>query len=335
LTLMDLYASVIYSSNMFQTQGPTVPGQFRSNAGGRYNFVVTFFVLEALRFASCAIFTFQDLQQHFHSGLGGIVRPRTRADLMKVLLSIFLFHLVQLPRSVRDLMVMLHPHTFRRQKAAVKLEGTRVFIIGYPSEAVYRVNSARGQNKQAPPILVTRFFLTIFKVCYAYQSRSWLAVMLSATGVILLPIQFIGLKNLIRDRRAAFENLRAETEHLFTTAPEDTYLHRLDFKELNDAQQMVIKDWRRFFPDHKSLARYSLYTDFFSRELWCVIVSLLLVNITIAALQHCGVLTSGNTVQVASLWACDVNGDGMLSATELATIGLAFSRDRAVAMTPG
>jgi len=338
LTLMDLYSSVIYSSNLFKTVGPPVPGMFRSNAGGRYNFVVTFFILEAIHFSCCLIFAFQDIQGRFHGGMGGIVRPKKLPDLIKVCLSIFLFYLVQMPRSVRDLVVTLHPHTFGRQKAAVKLDGTRVFIIGYPSEVVYRVNSAQGENKQAPPILVARFFLTMFKVCYAYQSRSWLALMLCLTGVILWPLQVISLKNLIKDRRAVFDNVRDDVEEHFETAPEDMELLSLQTKNdelMSNGQKRAVKDWASFFPDHKTLARYSLYTDLCSREMWCVIISLLVVNISIGALQHGGVLTSGTTMHVDSLLAADVNGDGMLSATELAAIGLSFARDRVAGTTPG
>lgn len=193
---------------------------------------------------------------------------------------------------------------------------------------MYRVKSASGFNQQFPPVLLSRLALTVLKVYYAYLETSWLAIFLCLTGVVLWPLQMRTFVDLIKDRRVVFENIRSSAKQHFGKDPSCLKKKELDTleenEELTTEQKLVLRHWGKHFRMHSTLNRYSLLTDSFSQPFWTVVLVLLVVNISIGVLQHRGVLTWKSRVPISSLLGADLNGDGMLSPTELARIGLSL-----------
>merc|ERR1712232_880164 len=113
-----------------------------------------------------------------------------------------------MPRLVRDIVRTLHPYTNMQQKAAAKVDGSRIFIIGYSDGPSYRVSSALDQHKQMPPILLSRLALTFGKAYIAFMNADLIKICLCATGVLLMPLQLRQFKNLLKDRRLLYVQLK-------------------------------------------------------------------------------------------------------------------------------
>merc|ERR1712023_231531 len=108
--------------------------------------------------------------------MGDIIQPETRFDLLRLWISAFVLQWVAAEHIVCDIVKMLHPHANLQQKAAAKLDGTRLFLVGWPDKYMYRVESAKSVRQQYPIIILKCAFLTVAKAFWAYQRGSWLAI---------------------------------------------------------------------------------------------------------------------------------------------------------------
>jgi len=283
------------------------------------------------------------------TGSGNIVRPKTRRDWFKLRFSAFVFYFVSIQKLVKDIVVALHPYTGQQQKGAAKLDGTRIFLIGYPSEQMYRVTSALGFNKQIPPVIFSRASLTLFKVYYAYSKQSWMSLTLCATGLVLLPIQILKFRSLMNDRKDVFEDIKEKVE---TVLENSSYKDSRDgakgaavtLSEMQAARDTIpklksnVNSWSKHFPEQKDLGMYKWIPDAFTKSLGKMIVVFFALNMGICGLEVYGVLHRGSPgavvtmaswpaqqepqVTLSSILAADLDGDGLLSGADLASLGI-------------
>jgi len=321
MALMDLYSNFVYAGTLFNPQ--TVKTTDLSiNCYFRYNFVITFFLLEFLHLMRCWRLAAKDLNAEVTSGAGDIVRPRTKRDWITLRVSSFVFYWVQIPRMVRDIVRTLHPFTNMQEKAAVKVDGTRCFLIGFEDSARYRANSAMGLHRQIPPILFSRAVLTLSKVYYAYATMHWSSIALCMTGVILWPIQVRIFINLIADRRTVYANLKYRVDKNFPDeggSEQLTLKHIVKEKKLNKLNRQQKSDastWVKYFVDQGDLhGSYSMFWDAIYKSLRFPMLVLVVANSFVSILTYEGILVSSSTEEMRQTLFSDLHLPMELSAS--------------------
>jgi len=183
-----------------------------------------------------------------------------------------------------------------QQKAAAKLDGSRIFLIGYQDAEMYRVQTGSNMHKQMPPVLLGRLVLTSAKLYFAYQRANMLSAILCMTGVMLMPLQVLAFSRLLSDRSVLFRNLKKRADEFFQ---EEGGSNKLTMKTVNEKkksnslgrkERSLVNSWSKHFADHPSLKSYSTVRDIFSRPFLTLIFWLLAGNCAIFALESEGVL---------------------------------------------
>lgn len=344
LAVMDMYSNFVFAGSLFNTDADE---NLRVNTNKRYNFLISFFGLEGYLIYCCWRQAQMDLQLQM-AVLGDIIKPVKLKDRVILHFAGFAFQFLQIEGIIRDIPKTLHPFTSVQEKAAVKMDGARVFVIGWESEHMYRCDNNRGRHRQLPSIILGRLLLTAFKVHKALVTETWSDLLLCLSGVLFWPIQVYTFLNIIRDRREFFDDLRARSGPLKMSADDlnmtpDQAKMRLDNQQLA-IWQLYQKHFPRFAKAHRTV--YSLVLDCFPGSFWAAMGIFLGLNVFILLLHHVGVLVPSRVhctweqgkciaskaapaqvtmhelhgVPLDSLESLDVDGDGIFSSADLASL---------------
>lgn len=296
LCLMDLYSNMLFGAQLFNVPTMGVTNRW-DNICFRYNFVVSFLVFEILHVGQCWLLAFHDLNTELLSGAGDVIRPKTRTDWVFLRLANFVFFFVQMPRLVRDIVRTLHPYTGMQEKGAAKIDGHRIFVIGYESEHMYRVQSAPEMQKRTPPLMIHRIILTILKLNYAWQRGSMVSVLLCISGIMLIPLTLQNFVQLLQDRQVIYKQLQQKAQTVFkddggstVTRSDIGKLRRSSGKGLSKAQRSLSNSWSKHFKDFDDLRGYSALRDAFSWPFLIVVLAILVGNGAIFAMESKGIL---------------------------------------------
>merc|ERR1719316_2629637 len=88
------------------------------------------------------------------------------------------------------------------------MDGSRIFLVGYESEVMYRVQMRMGEQTDLPPRLISRAMLTLCKIVYSLERGAISNVFMFVTGLVLLPLQIRIFKKLLDDRRQMYQYLQ-------------------------------------------------------------------------------------------------------------------------------
>lgn len=320
IALMDLYSNFVYAANLFGQDN----GAAKYNVDYRYNFLISFFGLEAYIYWTHWQESQKDLKLQMKSA-GDLIQARTRGDRMLMRCASFFFYIVQVPCMVKDIIKTLHPFTNVQEKGAAKIYGARIFIIGFPNEHMYRcMDVGAGMQRQFPPIILSRFVLTLFKVVHAYHTRSWASIFLCLTGVVLWPMQMSSFLHLMNDRLALRDHLVQDAKTCDMEIDDMPNLLKQG-TSISPKHRVILSIWQRFFPDVTNLCKYRRLRDAFPAPFWIILTILILANLCIVGLTRAGILevkvpkVSKNVTEASfSVAQHDLDGDGLLSPIELA-----------------
>jgi len=337
ITFLDLYSTVIFVSGIYTKGGLYDQISWESKTW----FCITFGVLQTYAFYRCIFEALEDVRRvRMHAG--DLIATKNYYNEVILFCSLSVFYFVQIPGMVKDIVTKLHPWTNQQEKAAVKMDGSRVFLIGFANEHQYRCDDQIGMHKQFPAILLSRFILTGFKAWAAYACGSWTTLMLSLTGITLWPIQLWYFKKLLQDRKEYKKWIEKEAQE---NGLEDDL--SLVIKATTPIQRGIVGNWRKHFAEFNSLGQYKVLTDLTPISFRITLAAFVFVTVVffgsvalkdmmnerwVQQLQKQA--TPGNGLgydetlempaqpasrglSLAGLSAADVNGDGYLSSWEL------------------
>jgi len=82
------------------------------------------------------------------------------------------FHFFDVPMEVKDIVNRLHPWKAMQPYAALKIEGSRCFLLGYPNSHVFRMEDLPLVLHKAPLLAAYRVGNLSFKAYFVSQAQA-------------------------------------------------------------------------------------------------------------------------------------------------------------------
>jgi len=136
------------------------------------------------------------------------VRRLRNLEQWRCFIALIIFHLIGVTGMIRDLPLMLHPWKGLQPYAAFKADGARMYLIGFPSASLYRIEKQPRHELRYLLTFVVTLLLTAFKVYVRWIDEGWSksrfpqvrAFVEIFPSVISMVICAFGFTSLVRDK---------------------------------------------------------------------------------------------------------------------------------------
>merc|ERR1712139_450707 len=103
------------------------------------------------------------------------------------------------PQTVKEIVRFLHPMKTKQPFAALKCDGHRCFVIGWPSRHAFSVSDNRGRERTLPPFIFCKMVLTLYRLFVAIWTRDPVAAATCLTGIGAILLQTVNLISILSD----------------------------------------------------------------------------------------------------------------------------------------
>jgi hypothetical protein len=131
-----------------------------------------------------------------HHHTGDLITDLHFIENLRTFIGLVVFAFFNLPCSVTDIVLALHPWKNIQAFAAIKCDGVRAYTVGYFNENECRVRERFGQEYLLPSQLLTKKLTLCFKLYWCSKALSLVllvSVISSLGSIVLAWIHFIGL----------------------------------------------------------------------------------------------------------------------------------------------
>jgi len=191
IVLADLMSNVVFMANLAKPQKRPVPFEFI------ILFYVFFFALDGYFIYICAQLAKKDRAALKRSG--DWVNS-SWVDEQAASIAMVIFYFLMVPNTVKEIVKVLHPMKAAQQFAALKCDGHRCFVVGWPSRQAFRTSDNRGRDRLLPPFIFCKLVLTFYRFATAVYSRDVVAALTCLTGFGAISWQLILLTEIIVNR---------------------------------------------------------------------------------------------------------------------------------------
>jgi hypothetical protein len=202
--MMDIQANVMLIASFFTENAQNDDVVTRKM---KYLFTVAW----ALSFLSCIVTSVMIAKRKWKVAsahtVGDLITQISRIEQLWCFAALVSFAFFNIPISVTDIVITLHPWTNVKKFAAVKCEGARAFMVGYFSEYEYRVSRRYGQQRLVPLQLLSKMVVFCFKVYLCTYDFSLILVVSCLSSIGSMASGWIIVVSLLFDRRILKQTL--------------------------------------------------------------------------------------------------------------------------------
>mmetsp|Transcript_104154 Transcript_104154/g.269743 ORF Transcript_104154/g.269743 Transcript_104154/m.269743 type:complete len:555 (+) Transcript_104154:108-1772(+) len=146
--------------------------------------------------------------------VGDLITECNSIDTVVCFFALVMFKFFFLEMHVKDIVILLHPWKAVQPYAAFKCENARGYLVGFPSEYVFRMENRAGQHLGLPIQMITKATVLAFKLWLAYWSehRRWALVFSSMTTACSTFWLFVKLYFVLKDRKVCRDELTTMAE---------------------------------------------------------------------------------------------------------------------------
>lgn len=206
IILSDMMANFIFCVNIWRNngaQGALLPLEFR------ILFPLLFVVLDTNQFRICWNLAGNDVDSLKTSG--DWVDSRM-LDEGQAFIAMVVFYFLNVPQTVTEIVRILHPMKNKQPFAALKCDGHRCFVVGWPSKHAFRVSDYRGRDRTLPPFIWCKSVLTLFRLTVAFKTGDAVSAVTCIPGLLALMVQTYMLIVLVGNRREHWKWLKRQME---------------------------------------------------------------------------------------------------------------------------